>query len=327
MSVSKVNSDDQLCAPDIPESTQPEQLIEILPDTPVERDAANQVVLQALKGVVLLSNPDNLFLGGWSGEEGIVLGEVEIPGDQTALIAELNEFLGRAVTFRDLVEIRRLVERWFIQHDLPVIQVIAPPGQDITSGVVQYAVVTGHMGEMRVEGAEYNDPTWLISQMGVEPGEQLSSRAINQQLDWLNRNPFREVNALLGPGEEFGVTDVTLKVKDRKPRRFFARYENTGTAITGRDRWVAGFNLGNLWQRDHMFSYQYTSSFNSRHLKAHAFDYRIPLPWQHMVELSGAYVRSKPKVDSNFDQQGKSWRLGGRYIKPLSFQGRAYPTK
>ena len=316
---------EELYKPDIPESTQPEKLIEILPETPAEREGSDEVVLKKLRGLVFHNNPDKLFLSGWPKDGGVVLDQMEVPGDRAALETELRAYIGKPVSFLDLNDIRRLVERWFIDHKLPVIQVVAPPGQDITSGVVQYVVVSGRLGEMTVEGAEYNDPEWLLAQMRVESGEQLSSRKLNAQLAWLNRNPFREVNAMLEPGDGFGQTDVTLKVADRVPRRFSARYENTGTKSTGHNRWIVGFNLANLWQRDHMFSYQYTGSFRSRYLKAHSFDYLAPLPWQHIMNFSGAYVRSKPKTGNNFNQEGKSWRLGGQYTIPLSFRGKSQP--
>ena len=88
------------------------------------------------------------------------------------------------------------------------------------------------------------------------------------------------------------------------------------------DRWIAGFNLGNLWQRDHLFSYQYTRAFHSKYLGAHAFDYRAPLPWRHIVDFSGAYVESKPESLDNFDQQGRSLRARVDYTIPLSASDR-----
>ena len=295
LSASKAHSE-LLYQPSIPESIQPENLIETLPENPESREGIADVVLKELKGVVFHNTPDNLFLSGWPGEPGIMLDHLDVPGDKATLLAQLQDYIGKPATFIDLNDIRRLVENWFINHDLPVIQVIAPPGQEITSGIVQYVVVSGQLGEMNVDGAEYNDPEWLISQMHMKPRDQLSSRKLNRQLAWLNRNPFREVNAMLGAGSEFGMTDVTLKVADRKPERFFVRFDNTGTKNTDQNRWVAGFNLANLWKRDHMLSYQYTSSFNSRHLKAHAVDYRMPLPWQHIAAFTGAHVNSKPKL-------------------------------
>ncbi|MET4694935.1 ShlB/FhaC/HecB family hemolysin secretion/activation protein [Endozoicomonas lisbonensis] len=317
MLASNTARSEELYEPSLPESTMPERLLEVLPE-PDTATGSDKVVLNALKGLVFHGSPDTLLTDGWQGEVGVVMDRVDIPGDQQALLAELKPYLGQPLTFAGLNDIRRLMENWFSQHDLPVIQVIAPPGQDITSGVVQYVVVTGRLGDIRVEGAKYNDPGRLVRSLGLSSGELLSSKVLNDNLGWLNRDPFREVSALLAAGAEFGQTDIILNVEDRPPRRFYTRYENSGTPTTDLDRWIAGFNLGNLWQRDHLFSYQYTRAFHSKYLQAHAFDYQAPLSWRHIVDFSGAYAESKPEGLNSFNQQGRSWRLGGNYTIPLS---------
>ena len=188
-------SSEELYKPGVPDSTPPDKLVDILQE-PLPESGNDQVVISDLKGLVFHTSPDYLLVDGWTGETGLVLNQVELPGNQKDLLAQLASYLNKPLTFAGMNSIRRVMESWFSQHDLPVIQVVAPPGQDITSGIVQYVVVTGRRGEVRVEGAEYNDPQWLIQQLDVQPGELLSSKNLNDDIDWLNRTPFREVNAL-----------------------------------------------------------------------------------------------------------------------------------
>ena len=63
--------------------------------------------------------------------------------------------------------------------------------------------------------------------------------------NWLNNNPFRQVDVVFKPGEKLGATDVELDVNDRLPFRPYVGYEDSGTRFTGPDRFITGF--GDPW--------------------------------------------------------------------------------
>ena len=123
---------------------------------------------------------------------------------------------------------------------------------------------------------------------------------------------------LLERGDNFGETDIILNVDERFPLRLYGGMEDSGTLLTGENRWLTGFNWGNAFGLDHQMSYQFTSAFNADELNAHSFSYIAPLSWRHTASLFGAYVESDPGEDpAGLDLGGESWQLGGSYNLPL----------
>ena len=61
------------------------------------------------------------------------------------------------------------------------------------------------------------------------PDRRSTPVELETDLDWANRNPFRQVEAVFGPGKDLGLTDVNIQVMDRKPWQVYAGYANSGT--------------------------------------------------------------------------------------------------
>ncbi len=100
---------------------------------------------------------------------------------------------------------------------------------------------------MKNEGKKWFKDRFIMGQVHLRPGQPLDSGQFNQDLNWLNNNPFRQVSASFKPGPKLGLTDVELQVDDRFPVRPYVGYENTGTRFTGPDRLLGGFNWGNAF--------------------------------------------------------------------------------
>ena len=57
----------------------------------------------------------------------------------------------------------------------------------------------------------------------------------------------------------FDQVKFELNVNDRIPFRPYAGYEDSGTRFTGEDRFLAGFNWGNVFGLDQQLNYQYAT--------------------------------------------------------------------
>lgn len=290
------------------------ELSEVIPS--LERSA---VLVDALKTIVFIDSADKLEPTGKSNTEGIVLdGELDL-FDPTNFQQRFEEFLQQPVTLNLLDQITREVVRYYREHDRPVVDALAPEGQDITEGVLQIAVILSKRGEVRVEGAQHFSEEKLASAMRLKMSETITQRILEEDIAWLNNNPFRTVNVLFERGQEFGQTDLVLDVEDRFPLRVYGGVEDSGTELTGIRRWLSGFNWGNVFGLDHQFNYQYTSSFDLNVLNAHSFNYVAPLSWRHTATLFGAYVKSDPDPTTvGFNLDGENYQLGFRYSIPLT---------
>src|SRR5690606_12884511 len=113
--------------------------------------------------------------------------------------------------------------------------------------------------------------------------------ALNADLAWLNRNPFRRVTPVIEAGEEPGTTRVTLQAEERFPFTFTAGYDNTGTRATDEDRVSASVQWGNAFGRGDLMSYRIAGDASFDHLRSHSLSYTAFLPWRHVLTLQAAH--------------------------------------
>ncbi len=290
--------------------------------------AKNPQLLPALKGLRLVPDIKALVRKGVS-EPGISVGTGLPLLEDAAIQTKLAGFLGKPLHAHDLSLISQTILDWYRAHDLPVVDV-AFPEQDINSGTVQGVVTVYRLGQVEVSGNRWFSSDVLKDEMQVRPGDKLDFATLKEDLNRLNRNPFRSVNAILERSKIPGETNVALHVQDRLPLRVFASLDNDGLPSTGRDRYSAGFNWGNVFGLDQQFSYQFITSpdlWRTRHraaghsndprFTAHSASYLVPLPWGDVLNVFGTYVEQVPDLGPNFDQVGHSVQLSLRYERPL----------
>lgn len=188
---------------------------------------------------------------------GISLGDV--PGiAPEAVKAALSPYVGKPLTRAQIARMQSGLAALWRKAGFPFVSVTVPP-QEITSGVLSLRVIEFHAGQVHVEGGSALERN-LAGRMRVEPGQRIDAGAIEEDLDWINRNPFRHVEGVFAPGDDKGASDITLKVSEDKPFSVFGSYANTGDEATGMDRWSAG---GGLWLpmlNDMTVSYRFTRS-------------------------------------------------------------------
>lgn len=227
----------------------------------------------------------------------------------------LENNLGVPLRWSGLVALQKVILQPFRDQGDVLVDVIVPE-QDVTDGIVVLQFVQGRLGSKRVFGARYFDENRMLAQIRVGEDGRLNMNSIREDLNWMNRNPFRQVSATFAPGKQPQTSNLLLKVEDQLPWRGFVAYENTGTESTGTDRFLGGFNWGNVFRWEHQLNYQYTTAEDTERLQAHSLSYLMPLPWRHTLSLIGSYSRSKlPNQFVNLD--GESWQASMRYEMPL----------
>ncbi|CAO3439084.1 ShlB/FhaC/HecB family hemolysin secretion/activation protein [Azospirillum doebereinerae] len=285
----------------------------------------DQVVTPALTGLLFVPGGAAVKRGG-ADTRGVAAVGLDLL-DDPAFRAQMEPYLGKPLTFDGLNAISRATVLWFREHDRPLVDVVVPE-QDVTSGSVQIAVVEFRVGSVAAEGNQWFSDGLLLSKVRARPGDRISADAMLEDIDWMNRNPFRHTDLVYQRGQETGTSDIVLRTVDRAPVRVFGGYENTGTAATGRDRLFAGLNWGNAFWADQQISYQLSVSPDTldRDLRGpsgdprsvtHAGSWSIPLPWRHTLTFFGSHTETRPDLGSGFDQTGRSSQISARYAVPL----------
>jgi hemolysin activation/secretion protein len=298
------------------------------PGLPGPSNAASaRLLLAKLVGLRLVDNAARLEPNGANGAgvmiEGLPL--LDVP----AVREELSAFIGGRLTFGGIDAITRAIIAWYRAHDHPFVDV-AFPEQDISSGVLQGVVTEFRVGSIAVRGNVWFSTALLSDQLRIVPGDTIDARHLQEDIAWLNQNPFREVNIVAEPGTAPATTNLVLETTDRFPVRVYGGYDNSGTPVLGHDRWNLGVNWGNALWRDLQLSYQFTSSNDFWHHReqlpgrpdnpayvAHAVSFLAPLPWRDKLSVFGLYSEATPRLGPDLGLSGISGQASVRYVMPL----------
>lgn len=174
-------------------------------------------------------------------------------------VGAFSPFLGRQISRRLIAEVEAQIARVYRARHYPFVSV-STPEQEITSGVLQVRVVEFHLGRKTAPGASPHDALYIESRVRAEPGDPIDTAELAQDLDWLNRYPFRRTEAVFTPGQGLGATDLRLQTVPSRPWSIYAGYANSGSPLTGWDRYFAGFQTALPYLRDALLSYQFTGS-------------------------------------------------------------------
>ncbi|MES2310109.1 MAG: ShlB/FhaC/HecB family hemolysin secretion/activation protein [Verrucomicrobiota bacterium] len=294
-----------------PLESKPGILSETKPTEEVEE--SNATFLKEFKGLVLWEEDFRVRRGGKPGVRGL---EASMNLKHRDLLEKLvKAYLNQPLSAPKLERLKQAIESHFRNEEEIWVRVITPE-QKLEDGVLQMLIIKSSIGKINVEGGQWFKASDIQEEFHLKPGDPIQDQKMAQELDWINRNPFRQADLYLAPGDSQGKSDVTLKLKDRFPVRFYTGYEDSGNTLTGRDRYLAGLNWGDAFLQGHQMSYQYTTSYPANRFIAHSGNYVIPLPWHHELEFLGAYSEAEG-TQADFGIKGKSWQASGRYRIPL----------
>jgi len=290
----------------------PEPLVEIRDD--------DTVFVDSLVGVVFLSDPEAVVRTGARGI-GVVTEAVEVL-DNAKFRARIQPYIGQPLTWRKVDQMVKTTILYFRSQDRPLVDVFVPEQTiDKTTGVLQILVIEGRVGEIRVEGNKWFTEELIRSKVRLKKYDVIHASRLLSDIDYINRNPFRYVRPVLTAGKELGTTDLVLQTEDRIPYRFYIGYEDTGSRLTGLDRYLVGINMGNLFGRDIEFGYQFATNHAFETIGVHSAYLRVPLENRHILALY-AYLAHFNARHNELDVQGNAWQISPRYIVPFDPCGR-----
>ena len=277
--------------------------------------ASEQLVLYSLDGLLFLPDPSMVEDDGME-LKGVYIRELNwLDTDAFKQLVE-QRYMNRALTMPQLNQLTREVVEYAGGAGWPVVDVYVPP-QDVTRGTVQVVVLVSRVGTLEVSGNRFFDAERYLRLIRVQPGDLINAHTLEEDLQWIDRNPFRSARILFEQGDTAGTTNMKILARDRRPLVFATGYQNTGNQRTDRDRLFAEVNWGDAWEIGHRLRYRLTTDPSVDKLVAHSGSYIWPLPWRHELLFFGGFGSSKVTLDPGFEVEGENWQLGGRYRIPL----------
>ncbi len=279
------------------------------PDKPKEAKGDPTVLVHELKGVIVLDDPEQVSETP-DDVEGVDVRARSSMMNCPAFRQIISRYLGEPISLLGMNELSREIIIYYRKHNRPVVDVAVPADQDITDGIVQIVVTEGKIGRIHVHGPCYFDAAQLRSQLRLRSGCPIYESKLLEEQRWLYRNPFRIVDLELKPGEKRGETDIIFNVKDKRPLRLYAGYEDTGSRSTGLERTFYGFNWFNAFRRDDQMGYQYTASSDFSSFDAHSGFYHTALRNRDILSAYASYAEfNAPLPGFLFANQGSIGQL------------------
>jgi hemolysin activation/secretion protein len=273
-----------------------------------------------LSGIVLIRAEDGLLSTEELEElDGVHAFGVDFPGSHSELECDLTPlYFEQEWEPETISAIKKGIYRYYQQRRRPFI-VVTVPDQDESWGILQVIVEESKLGKIDVVGNKWIASKRLKKYIHLTSGEPISLRRITQDINFINRNPYRFVDVIYGPGEEPNTTDLTLKVTTRRQYRFYTGFDNTGVLSTGRQRVFAGFSWDQVFGFDHVFSYQYTTNYHVKKFHANTFQYMALLPFEAILNLYGGFSIVHADISSpNKQNKGTNIQASVRYEMPLT---------
>ncbi|HUR58706.1 MAG TPA: ShlB/FhaC/HecB family hemolysin secretion/activation protein [Opitutaceae bacterium] len=234
--------------------------------------------------------------------------------------AVVAPYAGRPISIEMVNELIAAIMRYAGTHDYLIARVLVPQGQRIDSGVLRLAVILGRYADFAFQGNNRWFSQKLIRQrLGLKPGDEVRLSTLEEAVNWLNTNPFRQVKVLVNevPNQP-GKGQLVLNVQETLPLRAAFSFDDTGNDIIGKHHYAGLISYGNLWGQDHQASYNFITTDNPKVYQGHALEYRAPLPSRHFVQFTANYVRTNPTFAGGFfTQKGENLSTDLRYTIPL----------
>lgn len=271
-----------------------------------------------LKAIVLIGK-EELKNHSFDTARGVVLSCLNLPGNRLTFTEKMEKlFIGKKLTKECILEIKHQIILYYKENGRPVVAV-SVPDQNITKGILLLIVKEGILSDISIVGNRYFSDEQYKKYISLKPGYPIDENDLINDVNFINRNPFRNVDIIYKPGEYPSTTEVELSVREIRPVRAYAGIDNTGLDLIGKNRYMAGIHLGNLFWQDQVLSYQITKSFDSHSFEAHTFQYTIPLPWKNIIFIYGGYSRVHAQIPRfpTGKSKGKSYQASFRYDLPL----------
>ena len=198
--------------------------------------------------------------------------------------------------------------------------VVEVPQQDVSSGILELAVVEGRVGRVRVTGADYVLPSEVRGSLpSLTPGSVPSVPALQQELSSANARTTRTITPEFKAGAAPGTVDVDLAVDDKRPWGASIELNDQFNRSTERLRMNVSANYDNLWQAGHSANVFFqTAPQDFDQVQVFSGSYFAPIGYSR-TSLLGYVVNSNTDVATvgGLTVLGNGLTIGGRVMHTL----------
>ncbi|MPV68648.1 ShlB/FhaC/HecB family hemolysin secretion/activation protein [Burkholderia sp. BE17] len=250
--------------------------------------------------------------GEVSAEPGLPTTDIE------GLRAKLAQFVGQPVDLELVKKISRTATEYVAAHTDNLVNVYVPP-QKLRDGNLVVVLAPAKLGQVRTQGQKHISEHDLNCAIRLRPGDRVDLKKLTDDLAFLNTSPWRQVSSSFTPGTEAGEADLVLQTVDRYPLRVYGSWDNTGTPLSGLNRWRTGLNWGDAFGIvGSRLDYSVAMGNTPKRLLDHTLLFTKPTSYRDTLTFTGNYSSSDvPIEDGLFHSKGHNVQLGAQWTHVL----------
>lgn len=325
------------------ETPQPEKLeidFDSLLDTTTAYDdqrvthRLNKLIIQFSYAAGQPTESDNPFIQ--------LVGQTKISDPNIALYQALSNSLksyqDKPLTFGDIRLIRQDIVTLYRQLGYPLMTVVVPP-QEIIDGQLRLQILEFQLGKLdyqwQQEDGSYVAKTdaWTSEQnlnetfAQVKSAPVLSQKQLDQAVNYLKANPFRQVNAVFEKGDQPEQSDIKLLITEKRPWNANISYNNFATKETGTHRYSVGATLGNVPYEDDQLGLLATFGNSAKEFQSFSVRYKVPTRRGHSFLLNTNVTDTYTETNDVVASSSKTTQAIANYEVPYQVGGNPLVSK
>ncbi len=241
--------------------------------------------------------------------------------------AVLAPFTGSGRDFGSVQQALEALEKAYAGRGFNAVQVILPE-QTLESGTIRFLVVESRLTGIRVQGnRNFSSENYLRALPSLKVGQTPNFDDMVDDLRLANENPAKQATVVMRAGEKEGDVEAVVRASDQPPVRYAMTLDNTGNAQTGPFRLGMAVQHANLFDLDHVVSFQaITSPLRARQVRIYGLGYQAPLystngAFGMFLGYSNVNSGAVNTVGGNFNIAGSGVILGLRYTQLIPKRG------
>ncbi|MFA5116337.1 MAG: POTRA domain-containing protein [Candidatus Omnitrophota bacterium] len=169
----------------------------------------------------------------------------------------------------------------------------------LSEGILEIRGVEGKIGKIKIQGNKYYATRIYQKKLSLKEGDVVDYAFLRNNVYRINKHQDRKATLELTPGEEPGLTDITLSVKDKSPLHFTNQDDNYGSTYIMWRRYKGLFLTNNFTGHDDSLQAKVQWTEADAH-KLYDLDYFIPITNNLTFEL---YLMPYKKENYMFERK------------------------
>ncbi|WP_250473637.1 ShlB/FhaC/HecB family hemolysin secretion/activation protein [Caballeronia sp. GAFFF1] len=248
-------------------------------------------------------------------------GESSLPLDPFAFAREwLGHYKGQCVGKEGVNVLTKGLQQAILSRGYITTRVLLPE-QDVSSGVLKFALVPGVIHDVRfAEPLSWG--TWKTA-FPTHPGDILDLRDLEQGVEQMKRVASQDVDMKIEPTNVPGESDVVLTLKRAKPWSLVASVDNSGSRATGRLQGDLSLGIDNPLGLNDIFTIGANQDleFGDKGLGSHGFNGSYSIPWGYWTATlfgnTNTYYQQIAGVNQTFVSSGNAQSAGFKLARVL----------